>query len=177
VIDPPQSGDPYPGLLPAVGDQWLLLDRRVRIAVVAVPSAVVVVVLLVNLTAGVTAAVLAVGVAAASAVFVRNRTDRHNAAVERGDIECAADPHFESLDPAGLDSDVAARLARLGYPPDDVGDLMRFDGGWLVRHRNPRDVAAVVGDDGGHALFDPRRITDLWAVTEYSAGRGHEPEG
>jgi len=152
------------------------LDRRVRVACVGVPAAVVVVVLIVNLTAGVTAAVLAGGVGAATSVFAKNRTDRHNAAVERGEIERAADPHFKSFDPTQLGSDVAARLARLGYPADDVGDLMSFDGGWLVRHRNPRDVAAVVGDDGGHALFDPRRMTDLWAVTEYLAGRGHEPQ-
>ncbi len=175
MIEPPQRGDPYPGLLPPVRDQWLRLDRRVRIAALGLPSALVVVVLLVNLTAGVTAAVLATGVAAATIVFAMNRTDRHNAAVERGEIESVADPHFQSFDPTQLDSDVAARLAGLGYSGDDVGDLMRFDGGWLVRHRNPRDVAAVVGDDGGHGLFDPRRITDLWAVTEYLAGRGHEP--
>ncbi len=176
MIDPPQSGDSYPGLLPSVRDQWLGLRGGVRAAVVGIPSVVVVVVLLVNLTAGVTAAVLAVGVAAVTGVFARNRTDRHNAAVERGEIECAADPHFRSLDPTQMDPAVRERLARLGYSGDDVGDLMRFDGGWLVRHRNPRDVAAVVGDDGGHGLFDPRRITDLWAVTEYLAGRGHEPE-
>ena len=50
-----------------------------------------------------------------------------------------------------------------------------FDGGWIVKRRNGRDVSVVVGDDGGFAYFDPRWVDDLRAATEYRAGRGREP--
>jgi hypothetical protein len=36
-------------------------------------------------------------------------------------------------------------------------------------------VAVVLGDDGRHAYFDPRRVDDFRAASEYRAGRGREP--
>jgi hypothetical protein len=175
VISPPRKGSPYPGLLPPVREQWRSLGAPTRAAIIAVPLAIALLILLANVKAGITLLVLFAGVEAASAVFVKNRTDRHNAAIERGEIPRVPDPHFVSLDAIQLPAEVSARISPLGFPPDDIGTVLRFDGGWLIRHRNPRDVGVVAGDDGEAALFDPRRVTDLWAATEYMAGRGHEP--
>jgi hypothetical protein len=139
-----------------------------------VPLVIALLILLANVKAGLTLLVLFAGVEAASAVFVKNRTDRHNAAIERGEIPRVPDPNFRSVDAIQLPADVSARISRLGFPADDIGAVLRFDGGWLVKHRNPY-VGVVAGDDGEVALFDPRRVTDLWAATEYVSGRGHEP--
>ena len=175
MISPPLKGEPYPGLIPPFREQWGRLSTRTRVTIMGVPAAVAALIMIANLRAGLTTLVLFAGVEAASAVFVKNRTDRHNAAVERGEIASVADPHFQAAEAFELPAEVSFRLAGLGFPGDDIGTVLRFDSGWLVKHRNPRDVGAVVGDDGEAALFDPRRVTDLWAVTEYLAGRGHEP--
>lgn len=138
------------------------------------PLAVVAVALALDLRAGVTLAVLWIGIAAATAVYVKNRTDRHNAAVDRGEVRALPDPHFRPARP----EDVPARLLRgvdgLDGDLSLVGRVVAFDGGWIIRRPNPRDVAVVVGEDGGWARFDPRRVTDLWAVGEYLAGRGRD---
>jgi hypothetical protein len=174
LISPPPPGQPYPGRLPPVRKQWLRLSRGLRTVLVVVPVVMVACAFLIDVAAGLTALVFAVGAAAATVVYAKNRTDRHNAAVDRGDIRVAADPHFRPAGPDELGPDEYERLARLGMDRGDVGPVQRFDGGWLVRRRNPRDVAAVVGDDGDLAQFDPRAVNDLWAATEYLAGRGHE---
>ena len=120
--------------------------------------------------------VLVVGVWAATAVYVKNRTDRHNAAVDRGEIRSRrrssprAGAGRRRSRPRCVD-----RLGELGYPADDIGQVTRFDGGCIVKRRNRRDVSVVVGDDGGVAYFDPRWVDDLRAASEYRAGRGREP--
>jgi hypothetical protein len=174
LISPPPPGEPYPGRLPPVRTQWLRLALWLRVVLVVVPLVLVVAVLLLDVAAGLTALVFAAGAAAATVVYAKNRTDRHNAAVDRGDIKVAADPHFRAARPEELGEGDWVRLARLGFDRGVVGRIERFDGGWLVRRRNPRDVAAVVGDDGDWAQFDPKAVSDLWAATEYLAGRGHE---
>lgn len=174
MISPPRRGQPYPGRLPPLRDQWRRLNGLLRVVLVAGPLIVIAALLAASLTVGATAAVFFGGAAAATVVFAKNRTDRHNAAVDRGEIAVAPDPH---LRPAGLEElngDGWALLERLGFDRADVGQVQRFEGGWLVRRRNPRDIAAVIGDDGGCAQFDPGPVSDLWAVTEYLAGRGHE---
>jgi hypothetical protein len=118
---------------------------------------------------------MVVGADLATVTYVKNRTDRHNAAVDRGEIVVRDDPHLRPVSPTELDPVVVERLSTIGYPPPDVGVVLRFDGGWLVKRRHRRDVAVVVGDDLGCARFDPRSTTDLWAATEYLAGRGREP--
>jgi hypothetical protein len=174
VIDPPPKGEPYPGRLPPVRDQWGALSLGLRSALVAVPVLVVAVLLLVNLDVGATVAVLLAGAAAATVTFAKNRTDRHNASVDRGEIAVAEDLHLSATAASDLDARVLAVLEQLGHDSDDIGRVTRFDGGWIVRRRNPRDVASVVGDDGGCALFDPRTVTEMWAASEYLAGRGRE---
>lgn len=173
VISPPRRGDLYPGPLPPLRTQWSRLAWPVRVATVALPVLLVAAFLAVDLRAGVTVAVLVGGMALATVVYVKNRTDRHNAAVERGEISVLADPHFR---PAALADLPDGRLLGVdgleaGAP---VGRVLRFDGGWILGRRNPRDIAVVVGDDGGWARFDPRMVTDLWAVGEYLAGRGRD---
>jgi hypothetical protein len=175
VIAPPRKGEPYPGPIPPVRDQWRRLRVHTRTALVVVPVVIVLVILVVNVTAGVTFAVLAIGAAAATVTYVKNRTDRHNAALERGEIRSVPDCHLRQVAGADIPADVLARLAALGYPADSLGPVSRFDGGWLARRRD-RGVATVIGDDGGRALFDPRQVPDLWAAHEYLAGRGREPE-
>lgn len=127
-----------------------------------------------NWRAGVAMSLLVLGMAAASVVYVKNRTDRHNAAVERGEIRSIPDPHFHPVERSALPAELVERTAALGHPLADLGKVLRYDRGWVVRQRNPRDVAVVLGDDGGWARFDPRRVTDLWAVAEYDAGRGRD---
>lgn len=175
MISPPRRGDAYPGRMPPVRQQWAVLDPGLRVALVLVPVAVLGAVAAVNGEAAATLAVLVVGMAAATVVYAKNRTDRHNAAVDRGEIAVIPDPHFERVAPQDLPESLLRRLEVLGYPATDTGRIDRFDRGWIVKRRNPRDVAAVIGDDGGWARFDPRTVTDLWAVAEYGAGRGREP--
>lgn len=151
------------------------MSAGIRTAIIVVPVVAVLLILLANLTAGVTFAVLAVGVGAATVTYVKNRSDRHNAALERGEIRSVPDAHLRVLAHLDIPPDVLARLSALGYPPDSLAAVSRFDGGWLARRRD-RGVAAVIGDDGGRALFDPRLVPDLWAAHEYLAGRGREPE-
>jgi hypothetical protein len=174
VISPPGRDDLYPGRLPPVPEQWSRLATGTRVAAVVVPLAVIGLALAVDVRAGVTVAVLIAGAAAATVVFVKNRSDRHNAAVDRGEIRVIADPSFRSATADDLPSGRLAPIAELGPGRGAIGRVTRFDGGWIVHQRNPRDVAVVLGDDGGWARFDPRTVTDLWAVAEYRAGRGHD---
>ena len=124
---------------------------------------------------GVVAAVMVVGVELASAVYVKNRTDRHNAAVDRGEVRLAADPQLRAASVSALGDGELGRLAGLGYPADDLGEVAAFAGGWIVKRRNRHDVGVVLGDDDRHAYFDPRRVDDFRAASEYRAGRGREP--
>jgi hypothetical protein len=154
----------------------LRLSRLTRRLLVGVPVLLVAVLLLVNLTVGVTAGVLLVGVAAATATFVKNRTDRHNAAVDRGEIRVPPDPGLRPADVGELPPGLLPGLARFEIPAADIARVTRFEGGWLVRPRQADETAVVAGDDGGWARYDPRLVTDLWAATEYRAGRGREPQ-
>ncbi|HWE55762.1 MAG TPA: hypothetical protein VG435_09625 [Acidimicrobiales bacterium] len=174
MISPPRRDDLYPGRLPPVRAQWQAWAPGARAASIVAPLLLVAIVFAVDIRAGATVAVLVVGMALASAVYVKNRTDRHNAAVDRGEIRVLPDPGFRPAAVADLPADVIRRLTDLGHGPEDLGRVVAFDGGWIARQRNPRDVAVVLGDDGGWARFDPRTVTDLWAVGEYTAGRGRD---
>jgi hypothetical protein len=143
--------------------------------VVLGPLLLLVVLFAASVQVGAVAAVMVVGVWAATAVYIKNRTDRHNAAVDRGEIRIVADPHLKAVTIGGLDAPIVDRLRQLGYPPNDVGQVTRFDGGYIVKRRNRNDVSVVLGDDGGVAYFDPRWVDDLRAASEYRAGRGREP--
>jgi hypothetical protein len=134
------------------------------------------IVLLLNVTAGITAAVLVVGVAAASVMFVKNRSDRRNAAIDSGEIPLARDPHLRPASVDDLPDLVVDALSARGLSRDRMGEVIGFEGGWLVRRRSPRELAVVAGDDGGWAQYEPRRVTDQWAAMEYLAGRGLEPD-
>lgn len=157
-----------------MAEQWARLPVAVKAACIALPLLLVAVVLAVDIRAGVTVAVLVLGVAAASVVYVKNRSDRHNAAVDRGEIRVIPDPHFRPVPPDEVPSERLRGVDDLDRRPGQIGRVLRFDDGWIVRRRNPRDVAVVIGDDGGWARFDPRVVTDLWAVGEYRAGRGRD---
>lgn len=146
-----------------------------RLVVTVAPSALVVLLLALNLAAGVAAAVLVLGAAAATVTYVKNRTDRHNAAIDRGELVVPDDPHLCRVDPSTLDRRLADRLTAFGYDQEQIGQVTRFDGGWIAKRRNLSDIAVVVGDDGGFAYFDPRWVPDIHAATEYLAGRGREP--
>jgi hypothetical protein len=146
------------------------------VGVIAGPVVVVGVVFLLNVTAGATAAVFALGVGAASAMFVKNRSDRHNAAIDRGEIAVAGDPHLRAASIEDVPDPVLAALGGRGLLADQVDEVTRFDGGWVLRRRNRRHISVVAGDDGGWAQYDPRVVTDEWAAMEYSAGRGLEPD-
>ena len=174
MIEPLRKGDPYPGRRPPVREQWGELPAPTRRAVTIGPVVALAVVLVLNLAAGAALAVLVVGAAAATVVYVKNRTDRHNAAIDRGELVVPDDPHIRRSERSALDSGTLAVLDRLGYDAD-LGTVKLFDGGWIVRKRNPRDIAVVVGSDGGVAFFDPRWVPDLVAATEFLAGRGREP--
>ena len=175
MISPPRRGDLYPGRLPPVWEQWRRLTPAARTAAVAIPVAVTGLVAAIDVRAGVTIGVLLAGLAAATGVYVKNRTDRHNAAVDRGEIDLVADPHFRPAEPGDRPPpDLLARADDLGRHPDQIGRVLRFDQGWIVGRRNRKDIAVVIGDDGGWARFDPRTVTDLWAVGEYKAGRGRD---
>jgi hypothetical protein len=131
-------------------------------------------ILVADAAVGIVAAVMVFGVGAATAVYIKNRTDRHNAAVDRGEIRTVADPHLLPVTRAALDPNVLEQLDGLDYPEHDIGEVIRFDGGWIVKRRNRRDVAVVIGEDGGHAYFDPRWVDNLRAAAEYRAGRGRD---
>jgi hypothetical protein len=177
LIQPLRKGEPYPGRLPTVRARWRRLSWSTRLAIVGPPLVLIGVVLIADVTVGLVVAVMVIGVGAATAVYTKNRTDQHNAAVDRGEIRVVPDPHLRELTVTSLDAGVLGRLAVVGYPADDIGEVTRFDGGWIVKRRNRRDVSVVIGDDGGHALFDPRWVDDLRAAAEYRAGRGREPVG
>jgi hypothetical protein len=154
--------------------QWAELPLTARLVVTWVPAAIVVLLVALNPAAGVAAAVLVLGAAAATVTYVKNRTDRHNAAIDRGELQVPDDPHLVRVDPSALDGATGGRLAELGYAPGDIGQVKRFDGGWIAKRRNVRDIAVVIGDDGGVAYFDPRWVPDVHAANEYLAGRGLE---
>jgi hypothetical protein len=143
--------------------------------VVLGPILLLIILFAASVQVGVVAAVMVVGVWGATAVYIKNRTDRHNAAVDRGEVRIVADPHLKTVRLEDLGADVVDRLCQLGYPPGDIGQMTRFDGGCIVKRRNRKDVSVVVGDDGGVAYFDPRWVDDLRAASEYRAGRGREP--
>jgi hypothetical protein len=176
MIDPLRKGEPYPARLPPVREQWRRVSLPARLAVVGIPVAVVIILIIANPAFGAVVGVMLAGVGVASAIYVKNRTDRHNAAVDRGEIRVVADPHLHPTSVSSLDQAVVDRLTALGYPPDDTGEVTGFDGGWIVKRRNRRDVSVVVGVDGGFAYFDPRWVDDLRAAAEYRAGRGREPD-
>ncbi len=175
MIDPLPKGEPYPGRLPPLRTQWRRVGPGVRLGLVLGPLLLLGILFAASVQVGAVAAVMVVGVWAATAVYVKNRTDRHNAAVERGEIRIVADPHLEAVPLDALGAPVVERLRRLGFPPNDIGQVTGFDGGWIVKRRNRRDVSVVLGDDDGVAYFDPRWVDDLRAASEYRAGRGREP--
>jgi hypothetical protein len=175
VIDPFPKGEPYPGRLPPLRTQWRRVSRAVRLSVILGPLLLLVILFAASVQIGTVAAVMVVGVWAATAVYVKNRTDRHNAAVDRGEIRIVADPHLQPIPVVALALPVVDRLQELGYSPNDIGQVTRFDGGCIVKRRNRHDVSVVLGDDGGIAYFDPRWVDDLRAASEYRAGRGREP--
>jgi hypothetical protein len=177
VIEPLRKGEPYPGLIPPVRVQWGRLARPARILIIVLPAALIGGLFAASIAAGVAAAVLGVGAAAATATYVKNRTDRHNAAVERGEIRVPPDPHLRRIEPSTIEAAVLGRLAELGYPISQMGRVQRFDGGWLVERKSRAELAVVLGDDGGLAYYDPRWVPDVHAATEYLAGRGREPLG
>lgn len=174
MIEPLSRGEPFPGRRATVREQWRELPGGTRVAALSVPLVIIAAVLAVNLAAGVAVAVLLIGAAAATVTYVKNRTDRHNAAIDRGELRVPDDPHLARVDTATLDRALLQRLADLGYGPGDLGQAKRFDGGWIAKHRNLRDIAVVVGDDGGIAYFDPRWVPDVHAATQYLAGNGRE---
>jgi hypothetical protein len=177
LIEPLRKGEPYPGRLPPVREQWAKVRPASRAVIVAVPAAIVGVLFAFGVAAGVAGAVLAVGAGLATATYVKNRTDRHNAAVDRGEIRVPPDPHLRRVEPSTLEPAVRERLARLGFPAHEIGMVERFDGGWLVERRRRTELAVALGDEGGVAYYDPRWVPDMRAATEFIAGRGHETEG
>jgi hypothetical protein len=175
MIEPLRKGEPYPGRLPPVRVQWQRLPRLSRILVVVLPVALIGGLFAASVPAGVAAAVLGLGAAAATATYVKNRTDRHNAAVDSGEIRVPPDPHLREVQPSAIEPAVQERLRDLGYPVPQIGRVRRFDGGWLVERRSRSELGVVVGDDGGLAFYAPRWVPDIRAATEYVAGRGREP--
>lgn len=175
MIEPLRKGEPYPGRRPPLREQWREVPVSARLVATIVPLVVIAIVLAVNIAAGVAVAVLLGGAGAATVTYVKNRTDRHNAAIDRGELRVPDDPHLVRVDPATLDSYLIGRLGELGYERDDLGQVKRFDGGWIAKRRNARDIAVVVGYDGGFAYFDPRWVPDVHAATQYLAGLGREP--
>lgn len=176
MIEPLRKGEPYPGRLPPVPVQWARLPRLSRILIVALPLVLIGGLFAASVAAGVAAAVLGLGAAAATATYVKNRSDRHNAAVDRGEIRVPPDPHLQRVHPQSIEPTARDRLARLGYPVAEIGRALRFDGGWLVERGSRAELAVVVGDDGGVAYYDPRWVPEIRAATEYLAGRGREPQ-
>ncbi len=97
VIDPLPKGEPYPGRLPPLRTQWRRVSPGVRLGVILGPLLLLVILFAASVQIGTVAAVMVVGVWAATAVYVKNRTDRHNAAVDRGEIRIVADPHLQPV--------------------------------------------------------------------------------
>ena len=176
MIEPLRKGEPYPGRLPPVREQWRRLRAASRALIIAVPSGIVVVLFAVSVAAGVAAAVLALGAGLATGTYVKNRTDRHNAAVDRGEIRVPPDPNLRRVDPSSLEPEVRHRLTAVGFAINEIGRVERFDGGWLVEPRRRAELAVVLGDDGGLAYYDARWVPDMRAATEFTAGRGREPQ-
>ena len=177
MIEPLRKGEPYPGRLPPVRVQWQRLPAAARVLLIVPPAALVAGLFAASVAAGVAAAVLAAGAGVATATYVKNRTDRHNAAVDSGDIRVPPDPGLRRVDPSTVEPLVLQRLSSLGYPSQELGRVHRFDGGWLVQKRRRGELAVVIGDDSGLAYYDPRWVPDIRAATEYLAGRGREPQG
>ncbi|HEX4864963.1 MAG TPA: hypothetical protein VFV02_12880 [Acidimicrobiales bacterium] len=175
MIEPLRKGEPYPGRIPPVRAQWARVNPVARLIIVVFPVAIVGGLFAASVAAGVAAAVLAVGVALATATYVKNRTDRHNAAVDRGEIRVPPDPHLTRVEPSSMSPELLQRLAALGYPAGRLARVQRFDGGWLAERRQRTELGVVLGDDGGIAYYDPRWVPDVRAATEYLAGRGREP--
>ena len=175
LIEPLRKGEPYPGRLPPVRVQWTRLRRWTRFLLFMVPIAIIGGVFGISFAAGVAAAVLTFGAAMATATYVKNRTDRHNAAVDSGEVRVPPDPHLTPVRPSTIEPELRQRIEMLGYPVDRLGRVERFDGGWLVERRQRAELGLVLGDDGGIAYYDPRWVPDVWAATEYLAGRGREP--
>ena len=174
MIEPLRKGEPYPGRRPPVREQWRRLRAASRALIIAVPVGIVALVFALSVAAGVAAAVLAVGAGLATATYVKNRTDRHNAAVERGEIRVPPDPNLRRVDPSTLELAVRQRLTNVGFAISEIGRVERFDGGWLVEPRRRAELAVVLGDDGGLAYYDARWVPDIRAATEFTAGRGRE---
>lgn len=175
MIEPLRKGEAYPGRIPPVREQWARVRPASRAVIIALPAAVVAVLFALGVAAGVAGAVLALGAGLATATYVKNRTDRHNAAVDRGEIRVPPDPRLRRVEPSNLEPEAQQRLAGLGFPANEIGRVERFDGGWLVERRQRSELAVVLGDDGGVAYYDPRWVPDIRAATEFIAGRGREP--
>ena len=176
MIEPLRKGEPYPGRRPPVREQWRRLRAATRALIITVPSAIVGLLFALSVSAGVAAAVLALGAGLATATYVKNRTDRHNAAVDRGEIRVPPDPNLRRVEPSSLEPAVRQRLTNVGFSVNAIGRVERFDGGWLVEPRHRAELAVVVGDDGGLAYYDARWVPDIRAATEFTAGRGREPQ-
>jgi len=176
LIEPLRKGEAYPGRLPPVREQWARVRPASRALLIAVPAAIVGVLFALGVAAGVAGAVLAVGAGLATVTYVKNRTDRHNAAVDRGEIRVPPDPHLRRVEPSNMEPAAQQRLADLGFPADEIGRVERFDGGWLVERRRRTELAIVLGDDGGVAYYDPRWVPDMRAATEFIAGRGRDSQ-
>jgi hypothetical protein len=78
----PRRDDLYSGRLPSVRVQWLRLALPWRAATAIGPLVVAGIVAAIDVRAGITTAALLAGLGAATAVYIKNRTDRHNAAVD-----------------------------------------------------------------------------------------------
>jgi hypothetical protein len=155
--------------------QWGRLSLTTRVLIIVVPAAVAVILVVTAPLFGAFVTVLLAGSGAATLVYAKNRTDRHNAAVDRGEIRTVPDPHLRRANADELDVDVMQRLYDVGFAAERLGRVQRFDGGWLIQRRSRTELAVVLGDDGGTALYDQRSVTDLRAASEYRAGRGREP--
>ena len=157
MISPPRPDQAYPGRLPSVYRQWTHLSPVTRVVLVAVPVIVLVGVIAVNPAAGATIAVLVVGVAAATAVYVKNRTDRHNAAVDRGEITVVADPGFADVDRTALPAEVLDRLGLDRMEAGDVGRVRRFDTRFFTA-----DASAIAHRVDGVIHADAELVELVW---------------
>ena len=143
---------------------------------IVLPVVVVIALFAASVQLGAVAAVMVVGVWAASGGVCQ---EPHRPPQRRG--RPRRDPDRGRSSPARRcrsarsAAPLVDRLRQLGFPPNDIGQVTGFDGGCIVKRRNRRDVSVVVGDDGGVAYFDPRWVDDLRAASEYRAGRGREP--
>lgn len=85
MTGPIPAGPGRGGRLPPVHEQWRRLRPAVRVGIVVPPLVVTVLLLIVDLTVGIAVGVMVAGAAAATAVYAKNRTDRFNAALDRGE--------------------------------------------------------------------------------------------